>query len=139
MPITEYPQQIQKSTNVYINAGTTYAAGYQTSITGTISLDAPNKNVTNSSASGTGYCKWILSGNATITFNTSTLPASYGHMWYVEIANPSTYTVAWTGITWAGTAPTQTTNGRSIYQFFSPDGGTTIYGKQLVASLAGTN
>ena len=47
-------------------------------------------------------------------------------------------------LTWGGTIkwhnnviPTQASSGRSIYQFYTPDGGTTIYGRQIMASLSG--
>jgi len=140
MPITEYPQPMQKNTLAYINAGTTYTGSYTTGVSGTVSLGAPNQNIAGSTNAGSGYSKVVLSGNATLSWNVATMPSTYAHKWYLEISNPSTYTVTWTGITWhAGTAPGQATTARSIYEFLSPDGGTTIYGRQVMSNLAGTN
>jgi len=41
--------------------------------------------------------------------------------------------VQWHG----GSAPTQALAGRSIYQFYTPDGGTNIYGRQIMTGLVG--
>lgn len=51
----------------------------------------------------------------------------------------STPTLSWGGtILWHNNVvPTQTSNGRSLYEFYTPDAGTTIYGRQLMANLAG--
>jgi len=140
MPITEYPGVLQKNSSAYINAGITYYGSLQSNITGTVALVAPMANVIGSLTSGSGYAKYVLSGNATLSWNAaSSFSTKYGHIWYAEISNPSTYTVTWTGISWpGGVAPTQATgNARSIYQFYTPDSGITIYGRQIMTSLAG--
>ena len=135
MAITAFPQMVQKSAASYINAGMTYTGSYQT-ISGNISLAPHNYNTLGGSGSGSGYQKILLSGNATLSWSSTV--STYASEWFLEIANPSTYTVSWSGITWAGgSAPVTKTNGRTLYMFFSPDGGTTIYGKQVASNLAG--
>lgn len=135
MAITTLPEIAQKSASVYINAGITYVGGYQT-FSGNIGLFPHSQNLSNYSGTGTGYIKVLLSGNTTITWSNTV--NTYGSEWFLEIANPSTYTLSFNGVTWAGgSAPVAKTNGRSVYMFFSPDGGTTIYGKQIMSNLAG--
>ena len=47
-------------------------------------------------------------------------------------------TLTWSGILWHNNVtPTQASSGRSIYEFYTPDAGTTIYGRQIMANLAG--
>jgi hypothetical protein len=138
MALTSYPEQLQKSSASYINAGTTYAGAYTTGVNGTVALVPANQNTTSSSGVGSGYQKIVLSGNATLSWNVTGMISTYASEWYLEIANAGAYTVSWTGVTWSGgSAPTVTTNARSVYQFFSPDGGTTIYGKQTIVNVAG--
>jgi hypothetical protein len=138
MGLTAYPQEFQKSTQSYINAGITYSGQLQT-ISGTTSLAAPLANSTTTSGQGTGYQKISLSASATVTWNTSSLVSKYGHIWYLEVYTPTGSTLSWGGsILWHNNlVPTQATNGRSIYEFYSPDAGTTIYGRQIMANLAG--
>ena len=136
MAITAFPQMVQKSAASYINAGMTYTGAYTTNVTGSTTLTPHNLNTAGVSGSGSGYQKIVLSGNATLTWSSTV--STYASEWFLEIANPSTYTVSWSGVTWAGgSAPVTKTNGRTLYMFFSPDGGTTIYGKQVASNLAG--
>ena len=57
----------------------------------------------------------------------------------VSTAYTSRAVLSWgVNVQWhGGSAPTQATAGRSIYQFYTPDGGTNIYGRQIMTGLAG--
>jgi hypothetical protein len=110
MGLTAYPQEFQKSTQSYINAGITYSGQLQT-ISGATSLAAPLANSTTTSGQGTGYQKISLSASATVTWNTSSLVSKYGHIWYLEVYNPmsSLTTTSVASVTGTiATIPTQT-------------------------------
>lgn len=142
MALTAYPQPVQKSASAYINAGITYLGGASNiNANGTYQLvpfNHPNPNY----ASGSGYLKVSLTAGVTaVTFSfyvdSVIFLSTYAADWIVEITNPGSTTITWTGIKWSGgVAPTQAAGKRAIYHFYSPDGGTTIYGKQTFASLA---
>lgn len=52
----------------------------------------------------------------------------------------STPAITFANVLWHNNAaPTQASNGRSVYLFYTPDNGTTLYGRQIMANLAGAN
>jgi hypothetical protein len=80
---------------------------------------------TNSYVTSTGNNAVALSAATT---GTVTIGATF-------TATPS---ITWTGVLWHNNVvPTQALGARSLYEFFSPDNGTTIYGRQIMANLAG--
>jgi hypothetical protein len=140
MALTTYPSPIQKNSSVYINAGITYYGNYLTGVSGATSVLSPLPNTIGSNTSGSGYEKLVLSGNATLSWNVTSLATKYGYRWYAEIYNPASYTVTWTGVSWnGGTAPTQATTGRSVYEFWTSNAGSTIYGRLLIANAQTAN
>ena len=74
--------------------------------------------------------------NSTITF--SNIPNGSANTFYVEVVNRSSYTVTFSGVTWdGGSAPTLASGtGKTVLEFYSRDGGTTIYGKARFATIA---
>ena len=86
MPITQYPQAVQKSNQLYINAGITYSGSLNT-LSGTNTVVPAVQNVAGSGV-GSGYQKINMGGNLTLSWNTTALSNKYGHIWYTEIYNP---------------------------------------------------
>jgi hypothetical protein len=110
MGLTAYPQEFQKSAQLYINAGATFAGQIQT-LSGAVSLNSPLQNTTSSSGTGTGYQKLVMGSSCAVTWSTSSLSAKYGHVWYLEVYNPmsSLTTASATSVTGTiATIPTQT-------------------------------
>lgn len=128
MPITMSPQVLVAGTDAYITQGIT--ARLQTlsgaSATGAVSISVIDSPVT------------VLSGqtgNSTVTF--TNVPENFANTWYVETSNRGSNTVTFTGVTWdGGSAPSLQTTGKTVLEFYSRDGGTTIYGKARFLSIA---
>jgi hypothetical protein len=76
-----------------------------------------------------------VTGSSNLYLLNSSLASSYT----VSTAYASRAVMTFGGsINWpSGTAPTQALAGRSIYQFYTPDAGTTIYGRQIMTGLSG--
>jgi len=126
MALTAYPQQVQESPQLYINAGITYAGQAATSTLGstTYTWTAPLSNTTSSSAQGTGYQKLILnSSSCAITWSTSSLATQWGHVWFAEVANPysavsltttSSFSTTTVGVTAIGSTTVVVSNAAGI-------------------------
>jgi len=126
MAITSVPTVLSSSTDVFINAGMTSRIQSFTALSGSLSINP---------TSG-GYSR-ILSPSGTLTVTFTGIPSGYSNVWYVEVNNKLAQTVTFSGVSWSGgSSPTltSTANKMSLLQFFSPDGGTTVYGTMLIAS-----
>lgn len=126
MAITSVPTVLSQSADVFVNAGMTSRVQSFTALSGSLAINPTN-----------GGFSRIISPSATLTVSFTGLPTGYTNAWFVEINNKLTQTVTFTGVLWdGGTQPTfaSVANKASLLQFFSPDGGTTIYGKMLIAS-----
>jgi hypothetical protein len=128
MPITMSPQVLTASQDAYITQGVT--ARLQT-----LSGAAANGSLT---VSVIDYPVTVLSsqtGVSTITF--SNVPSNYANTWWVEVSNRGSNTVTFSGVTWdGGSTPSLATTGKSVLEFYSRDGGTTIYGRLRFANVA---
>lgn len=120
MPITMSPQVLVAGTDAYITQGITARLASRTgagaSGAQTISIiDAPVTLLSN------------LTSSTTVAF--TNVPNDFASTWFVEIANRGSNTVTFTGVSFdGGTAPTLATTGKTVLEFFSRDGGATIYG-----------
>jgi hypothetical protein len=132
MGITSQPQILTQATDAYVNAGTTGKIQNFSGVNGATTYTVTNGAVIRLNT---------FTSNTSITFtgvpyNSSTGVTYYWNIWYVDVVQPGSYTVTFNGILWdGGVAPTFTSNKRSLVQFYSPDGGTTIYGKQLFVAV----
>ncbi len=128
MPITMSPQVLTASTDAYITQGVT--ARLQT-LTGA----AANGPIT---VSVIDYPVTVLSSQtATSTITFSNVPSNYANTWWVEVSNRGSNTVNFSNVTWdGGGTPTLATTGKSVLEFYSRDGGTTIYGRVRFANVA---
>lgn len=128
MPITMSPQVLTASQDAYITQGVT--ARLQT-----LSGAAANGSLT---VSVIDYPVTVLSSQtavSTITF--SNVPSNYANTWWVEVSNRGSNTVTFSGVTWdGGSTPSLATTGKSVLEFYSRDGGTTIYGRLRFANVA---
>lgn len=128
MPITMSPQVLTASTDAYITQGITARltsrSGAGASGSQTISIiDAPVTLLAD------------LTANATVTF--SNVPSGYANTWYVEVSNRGSYTVTFSGVSWdGGSAPTLQSTGKTVLEFYSRDGGSSIYGRARFLSIA---
>ena len=128
MPITMSPQVLTASTDAYITQGVT--ARLQTlsgaAATGAVSISVIDFPVT------------VLSGqtnSSTITF--TNVPENFANTWWVETSNRGSNTVTFNGVTWdGGSAPSLQTTGKTVLEFYSRDGGSTIYGRARFLSIA---
>lgn len=129
MPITMTPQVLTASQDAYITQGVT--ARLQTlsgaAATGAVSISVIDYPVT-VLASQTGA--------STITF--TNVPSNYANTWWVEVAGRGSNTVTFTGVTWDGGSAPSFASGtnKSVVEFYSRDGGTTIYGVLRFANVA---
>lgn len=120
MPITMSPQVLVAGTDAYITQGITARlttrSGGAASGAQTISIiDAP--------------VTLLSSINATTTVAFTNVPDGFASTWFVEISNRGANAVTFTGVTWdGGSAPTLQTTGKTVLEFYSRDGGATIYG-----------
>ena len=128
MPITMSPQVLTASTDAYITQGVT--ARLQT-LTGA----AANGPITVSVIDFPVTVLRNQTATSTITF--SNVPDNYANTWWVEVANRGSNTVNFSNVSWdGGGTPTLATSGRSVLEFYSRDGGTTIYGRVRFANIA---
>ena len=127
MAISSQPTVLAQSTDAYINAGNTSRLQTFTSSTGAVTINPTN-----------GAFVRIVSpvGSVSVTF--TGIPATYGNRWTVEVASRSSNAVTFNNITWDnGVTPTLASGtAKTVLEFYSPDGGSTIYGKTLFASIA---
>lgn len=127
MPITMSPQVLVAGTDAYITQGITARlttrSGGAASGAQTISIiDAP--------------VTLLSSINATTTVAFTNVPDGFASTWFVEISNRGSNSVTFTNVTWdGGSAPTLQTTGKTVLEFYSRDGGTTIYGKARFLSI----
>jgi hypothetical protein len=127
MAISSQPTVLAQSNDAYINVGVTGRLQTLSASTGSVTINPTNGNfvrITNPV------------GAVTVTF--TGVPSNYGNTWQVEVANRASNTVAFNGITWdGGSAPSIASGtGKTVLEFYSWDGGTTIYGRSKFASLA---
>jgi hypothetical protein len=113
-----------------------YSAGTWASGASYLPLTSVAGLVVGSPLSGTGFQTGTtvtsLNGNVVgLSLPTNSAIAS-------GTAVTSTPSLTWSSVLWHNNVtPTQASNGRSIYEFYTPDAGTTIYGRQIMATLAG--
>jgi len=128
MPITMSPQVLVAGTDAYITQGITARlttrSGAGASGAQTISIiDAP--------------VTVLASVNAATTVTFTNVPDNFASTWFVEVSNRGANTVTFSGVTWdGGSAPTLATTGKTVLEFFSRDGGTSIYGRVRFANIA---
>lgn len=128
MPITMSPQVLTASTDAYITQGVT--ARLQT-LTGA----AANGPITVSVIDFPVTVLRNQTATSTITF--SNVPDNYANTWWVEVANRGSNTVNFANVSWdGGGTPTLATTGKSVLEFYSRDGGTSIYGRVRFANVA---
>lgn len=143
MPVSMTPQAVTPSlwTYTYLQApingqGYTYF---------NIPVEYSDKGTINAAGTATcniseaGVFKIIANGNMTVAF--TGLPSTgKGAFWQVEIKNGGSYTITWPGvIKWDGggaanVAPLLSTN-TTLLNFYTRDGGATIYGGYAFADL----
>ena len=128
MPITMSPQVLTASTDAYITQGVT--ARLQT-FTGAAANGAITVSVID-------YPVTVLRNQtATSTITFSNVPDNYANTWWVEVANRGSNTVNFSNVSWdGGGSPTLATTGKSVLEFQSRDGGTSIYGRVRFANVA---
>jgi hypothetical protein len=122
------PQVLTASQDAYITQGVT--ARLQT-LSGAAAAGAVSISVID-------YPVTVLSGQtgaSTVAF--TNVPSNYANTWWVEVAGRGANTVTFTGVTWdGGSAPSLATSGKSVLEFYSRDGGTTIYGVARFLNVA---
>ena len=128
MPITMSPQVLTASTDAYITQGVT--ARLQTftgaSANGAITVSVIDFPVT-----------VLRNQTATSTITFSNVPDNYANTWWVEVANRGSNTVNFSNVSWdGGGTPTLATTGKSVLEFYSRDGGTSIYGRVRFTNVA---
>lgn len=121
MPITMSPQVLTASADAYITQGIT--ARLRTlsgaAASGSLTLSVIDNPVT-----------LLDSPNATTTITFSNVPSNFANTWFVEVSNRGANSVTFPAVVWdGGSVPTLQTTGKTVLEFFSRDGGTTIYGK----------
>lgn len=127
MAISSQPTVLAQSNDAYINVGVTGRLQTIVGSTGSISINPTS-----------GSFIRIANPVGAVTATFTGVPSGYGTRWQVEVANRGSNAVVFNGITWdGGTVPTIASGtSKSVLVFYSPDGGTTIYGKLEFASLA---
>jgi hypothetical protein len=79
----------------------------------------------------------LASINASTTVTFTNVPDDFASTWFVEISNRGSNTVTFSGVTWdGGSAPALATTGKTVLEFYSRDGGATIYGRARFLSIA---
>lgn len=128
MPITMSPQVLTASTDAYITQGVT--ARLQV-----LSGAAANGPITVSVIDFPVTALVDQTATSTITF--TNVPSNYANTWWVEVSNRGSNTVNFSNVSWdGGGSPTLATTGKSVLEFYSRDGGTTIYGRVRFANVA---
>ena len=128
MPITMSPQVLTASTDAYITQGVT--ARLQT-FTGAAANGAITVSVIDFPVTV------LRNQTATSTITFSNVPDNYAITWWVEVANRGSNTVNFANVSWdGGGTPTLATTGKSVLEFYSRDGGTSIYGRVRFANVA---
>jgi hypothetical protein len=128
MPITMSPQVLTASTDAYITQGVT--ARLQT-FTGAAANGAITVSVIDFPVTV------LRNQTATSTITFSNVPDNYANTWWVEVANRGSNTVNFANVSWdGGGTPTLATTGKSVLEFYSRDGGTSIYGRVRFANVA---
>jgi hypothetical protein len=128
MPITMSPQVLTASTDAYITQGVT--ARLQT-FTGAAANGAITVSVIDFPVTV------LRNQTATSTITFSNVPDNYANTWWVEVANRGSNTVNFANVSWdGGGSPTLATTGKSVLEFYSRDGGTSIYGRVRFTNVA---
>ena len=127
MAISSQPTVLAQSNDAYINVG----------VTGRLqTFSAATRTLTINPTSGSFIRITNLVG--AVTVNWTGVPAGYGTRWQVEVRNRGANAVAFNGVTWdGGSAPTIASGtAASVLNFYSPDGGVTIFGRLEFATVA---
>lgn len=126
MPITMSPQVLVAGTDAYITQGITARLTTLSASTGSVTISVIDSPVTLIDSPA---------GNVTVSF--SNVPSNFANTWFVEVSNRVANTVTFSGVSFdGGTAPTLATTGKTVLEFFSRDGGTTVYGKARFLAIA---
>jgi hypothetical protein len=137
MPVNARPQTLVASSDAYRNTETTIRQGSQTGASGNITIYpagnqyfrilSPANNVTVTFAAPSQIYNSIVS--TTGAYNISGLSGYTANVWWVEVSNRGSYTVTFNNVSWdGGSVPTLATTGKNLIMFYSPNGGSTIYG-----------
>lgn len=144
MPINAYPMTIRGGNDAYLNQTPSLRSTTFTGSSGAVTISPaasqysrivnPANNVTVSFTAPAQIFSSIVSAYS--AYNLPGLSGYSGNVWFVEVNNRGSFTVLFNNITWdGGTVPTFATTGKSIVMFYSPDGGTTIYGSLQFANI----
>jgi hypothetical protein len=127
MAISSQPTVLAQSNDAYINVGVTGRLQTFSAATGTLTINPTS-----------GSFIRITNLVGAVTVNWTGVPAGYGTRWQVEVRNRGANAVAFNGVTWdGGSAPTIASGtAASVLNFYSPDGGVTIFGRLEFATVA---
>lgn len=127
MAISSQPTVLAQSNDAYINVG----------VTGRLQTLSASTGATNINPTSGSFIR-IANPVGAVTVTFVGVPAGYGTRWQVEVAARGSNAVTFNGITWDnGSVPTLASGtAKSVLNFYSPDGGTTIYGRLEFASVA---
>jgi hypothetical protein len=118
---------LAQSNDAYINVGVTGRLQNFSAATGTLSINPTN-----------GSFIRITNLVGAVTVNWTGVPSGYGTRWQVEVRNRGANAVAFNGVTWDGGSAPSIASGTaaSVLNFYSPDGGVTIFGRLEFATVA---
>ena len=102
-----------------------------TSVSNIVTLSGSGTNATCTGLAASTYVTSVSNSVVTLSAATSSSIAA-------GTSFTSTPNISWSGVSWHNnTTPTQAIGGRSIYLFTAPGDGSIIYGRQIMANLAG--
>lgn len=128
MPITMSPEVLVAGVDAYITQGITARL---TSRSGALASGAQTVSIIDAPVT------LLASINASTTVTFTNVPDDFASTWFVEISNRGSNTVTFSGVTWdGGSAPALATTGKTVLEFYSRDGGATIYGRARFLSIA---
>jgi type II secretory pathway component GspD/PulD (secretin) len=127
MAISSQPTVLAQSNDAYINVGVTGRLQTFSAATGTLTINPTS-----------GSFIRITNLVGAVTVNWTGVPAGYGTRWQVEVRNRGANAVAFNGVTWDGGSTPTIASGTaaSVLNFYSPDGGVTIFGRLEFATVA---
>ena len=127
MAISSQPTVLAQSNDAYINVGVTGRLQNFSAATGTLTINPTN-----------GSFIRITNLVGAVTVNWTGVPSGYGTRWQVEVRNRGANAVAFNGVTWDGGSAPSIASGTaaSVLNFYSPDGGVTIFGRLEFATVA---
>lgn len=127
MAISSQPTVLAQSNDAYINVGVTGRLQTFSAATGTLTINPTS-----------GSFIRITNLVGAVTVNWTGVPAGYGTRWQVEVRNRGANAIAFNGVTWDGGSTPTIASGTaaSVLNFYSPDGGVTIFGRLEFATVA---